>query len=54
MFKIWNFSNFGQYLKNWILDDIDKKQNNHVPLRPLSDQLRTIELKFFILQSNPH
>ena len=31
-----------------------KKQNNHVPLRPLSDQLRTIELKFFILQSNPH
>ena len=30
-----------------------KKQNNHVPLRPLSDQLRTIELKFFILSCSP-
>ena len=48
----------------WIFDNIFnfekiefwtmiKKQNNHVPLRPLSDQLRTIELKFFILSCSP-
>ena len=57
VFKIFSrfkkFSNFWQYFKNWILDDIDKKQNNHVPLRPLSGQLRTIELRFFILSCSP-
>jgi len=51
-FKIFRILNNIWKIEFWTI--LIKKQNNHVPLRPLSDQLRTIELKFFILQSNPH